>query len=390
MTRSWARRAEAGSLDQMPAKFNRVRSVAAEAVSAGVVPGVVVGVGQGGGTVAIEAFGDRAREPAPAPAAPGTVYDLASLSKALATAVLTTQAVAEGRLGLDERLDHVLAAAEGRPCAAATVRALLSHSAGLAAHRPFYEGRLAPGARPWPDGAGRVLTAAADEPLVYAPGTRSLYSDLGFILLGAALESRLGAPLDTLFATRVAARAGASPIGFLPVGRPPPPSAPAPSFSVAPTERCPVRGRLVAREVHDLNAYAMGGVAGHAGLFGDAAAVLAIANALVAAWRGTGTGAPLVDRDVLRTFWTAAGVPGSNWRLGWDGPAVTGSLAGDRIDRRAVGHLAFTGPSIWIDPHREVVVLVLTNRVHPTVTDDPRWRQLRPALTDAALADVGY
>jgi CubicO group peptidase (beta-lactamase class C family) len=162
---------------------------------------------------------------------------------------------------------------------------------------------------------------------------------------------------------------------------------------VAAADRCPVRGRIVLGEVHDLNAFALGGVAGHAGLFGTAAAVARLAHALCAAYRGAAPAAgasALVDREVLRAFWTEAGVPGSTWRLGWDGPSARGSLAGDRISRRAVGHLAFTGCSLWIDPERETFVLLLSNRLHPAPVEEARFRELRRAVNDAALDDLGY
>ena len=94
--------------------------------------------------------------------------------------------------------------------------------------------------------------------------------------------------------------------------------------------------------------------------------------------------------EVLREFWQPAGIPGSTWRLGWDGPAPSGSLAGDRIARTAVGHLGFTGCSLWIDPERETFVVMLSNRVHPVAREDERFRQLRRAVNDAALAAAGY
>jgi CubicO group peptidase (beta-lactamase class C family) len=271
------------------------------------------------------------------------------------------------------------------------VRQALAHAAGYPAHRPFYA-RLGPEALARP-GLRRadVVALAAAEPPEYPAGARSLYSDIGFILLGDRLERALGARLDVLVRDGVSAPLGLTTLGFVdlaaggaggwPRGRP-----------IAPTERCVVRGRLVEREVHDLNAYVMGGVAGHAGLFGDAGDVAAVAHALCAAWRGAGAegGPPLVDAEVLREFWQPAGVPGSTWRLGWDGPAATGSLAGDVIARTAVGHLGFTGCSLWVDPERESFVAMLSNRVHPTARDDARFRTLRPAVNDAALSALGY
>jgi CubicO group peptidase (beta-lactamase class C family) len=120
--------------------------------------------------------------------------------------------------------------------------------------------------------------------------------------------------------------------------------------------------------------------------------VTALAHALCAAWRDAAPagGAPFIPAPVLRAFWAPQPIPGSTWRLGWDGPAPLASLAGALISRAAVGHLGFTGCSLWIDPERETFVLVLTNRVHPLARPDPRFRALRPALNDAALAGVGY
>jgi CubicO group peptidase (beta-lactamase class C family) len=345
------------------------------AVADGVTPGLVVAIGAGGQTLFNEAFGNRQLEPAPLPATVETVYDVSSLTKALATSVLAMQAVAEGRL----RLEDPLPGRAGE--AGATVRMALAHASGLPAHRRFYEVAGV-------DRAG-VVALAAGEPITYPPGSRSLYSDLDFILLGDLLERVLGARLDLLARERVFRPVGAEAIGYL-GGTPS-----ATAFGgrpVAATERCPVRGRVITGEVHDLNAHAMGGVAGHAGLFATSGAIATVAHALCAAWRDAtpAGGPPLVPASVLRAFWTAAGIPGSTWRLGWDGPTPAGSLAGEVISRGAVGHLGFTGCSLWIDPPRETFVLVLSNRVHPTVRDDPRFRALRPALDDAALRAIDY
>jgi CubicO group peptidase (beta-lactamase class C family) len=157
---------------------------------------------------------------------------------------------------------------------------------------------------------------------------------------------------------------------------------------VAATELCPERRRPVLGEVDDLNAYAMGGIAGHAGLFTTAADLSAIAAALVATWKGAG--APLgLGRDVVRTFWSPAGIPGSTWRLGWDSPAAEGSQAGRRISRDAVGHLAFTGCSLWIEPERESWIVLLSNRIHPEVPRDERFKRFRPTVHDAAFEALG-
>jgi CubicO group peptidase (beta-lactamase class C family) len=325
---------------------------------------LVVVVGAGGRNLLHDAFGQRQIDPAPLPATPETVYDLASLTKALVTSLLTMRAVAAGQLRLSDPLLD-----EGGP----TIRQTLAHAGGFVAHRPFHE-RLA--GVPLERRRARIIELAAEEPRAYPAGTRSIYSDLGFILLGDRLERLLGARLDALAAPLFADLG----LGSLRFG--------ASDGPVAPTQRSAARGRLITGEVDDLNAWAMQGVAGHAGLFGNAADVAALAHTLCAAWRDAAPA--LVPGPVLREFWSPAGVPGSTWRLGWDGPAPTGSLAGALISRQAVGHLAFTGCSLWIDPERETFVAVLSNRVHPTAVDDPRWKALRPAINDAALEGAGY
>jgi len=374
------------------AGFDGLRRVCRDAVAGSVVPGLVVVVGAGGRELFQEPFGSRQTEPSREPATVDTVYDLASLTKALVTSVLVMRAVEQGRLGLDEPL---LAVSETE---GPTVRQTLAHAAGLAAHRPLYE-RLGPEALRRPGSMrSRLVALAAKEAPVRAPGSRSVYSDLGFILIGDWLERRLGARLDDLADREIFTPSG---LGAAPSGGIGPSfvdlagAAVARPFGgrpVAPTERCAIRGGLIAGQVHDLNAFAMGGVAGHAGLFGAAGDVAGLAHALCAAWRDTAAdgGRPLVSAAVLRELWAPAGIPDSTWRLGWDGPSATGSLAGARIHRRAVGHLGFTGCSLWIDPERETFVAVLSNRVHPTVRDDARFRALRPALNDAALDGARY
>ncbi len=361
-----------------------------------VVPGVIVLAGAAGQVVLEEVAGRRQIEPTSLPAERDTVWDLASLTKPLVTVTLAMQAVAEGRLGLDEPIGACPEGTDAATAEAMTVRRVLAHAAGFPANLPLYQ---ALGADE-PGSAGFVAAAferMRREPLAYPPGTRSIYSDLGFMLLGQRVEERLGGRLDELAQRRLGPPFGSAALGFRPIG------AAATALSAvaagdamatpAATERCPYRQRMVVGEVHDLNTYALGGIAGHAGLFGTAHAVAQVTFALIAAYRGAGSQAgraPLVERDVVREFWRPAGVPGSNWRLGWDGPAATNSLAGDRLSRDGVGHLAFTGCSLWIDPERETFVLMLSNRVHPVVRDDPRFRALRRAVNDAALDAIGY
>jgi CubicO group peptidase (beta-lactamase class C family) len=370
----------------MKLRFEPVRRLCQEAVSNDVAPGFVVLVAQGGQLQFHEAFGWRQVMPRQLPTFPDTVYDVASLTKAVVTSVLAMRAVGGGKLDLDEPVARRLPEFDGPGREAVTVRQLLSHSSGLPAHRPFWKQATDADSERW-----AISLAAAREPLEYSPGTMSIYSDLGFILLGWLLERATEHRLDALAAAdifRPLGLEGAAPFaGFVNLAESDARARLLAERSVAATQQCPERGRIVLGEVDDLNAYAMGGIAGHAGLFADAAAVSAIAGALVAAWRGAGG---LVDRDVVREFWAPARVPASTWRLGWDGPAASGSQAGGRISRAAVGHLGFTGCSLWIDPERETWIVLLSNRVHPAVPTHDRFRVFRPKLHDAVLEALGY
>jgi CubicO group peptidase (beta-lactamase class C family) len=364
----------------MVVDFNSLRRVVLAACDAGTIPGGVIAVGHLGKPVFIEGYGHRQTYPRNEPTTPETVYDLASLTKALVTAPLAMQAVAEGLVELDAPADRYLPSLAGR--SEVTLRGLLSHSAGFPAHRRFYESVL-DGGSPTSSSRLKIVDLAAAEPFAYQPGSQSIYSDLGFILLGACLENRFGDRLDKLAKTRFFDPLGLSSLRFIDLVEPliEPGDVP-----IAPTENTSTNRGLVEGEVHDLNAYAMGGIAGHAGLFGNATEVLRLCLALAAAYHGRG----IFAQETVRAFFKPQGVPKSTWRLGFDGPSPSQSLAGELLSKNAVGHLAFTGCSFWMDPETETCVVFLCNRIHPAVRDDPRFRALRPAVMDAALAAIGY
>jgi CubicO group peptidase (beta-lactamase class C family) len=359
----------------------------AAAVDEGTVPGLVALVATGGQTVFHEAFGARQLIPRKLPTFPDTVYDVASLTKAVVTSVLAMGEVGAGRLALDATVASLLPEFAGPGRDEVTVRQLLCHASGLPAHRPFWRQAAHAPAERW-----TISRLAAREPLEYPPGSRSVYSDLGFILLGWLLERTTGVRLDVLTQDHIAGPLGLAATTFVSLADPEAPARLLGDRSVAATQLCPERRRLMLGEVDDLNAAAMGGIAGHAGLFSSAADLARIAGALTAVWRGEGTaaGIPGVERDVVRTFWSPSGIPGSNWRLGWDGPAATGSQAGARLSREAVGHLGFTGCSLWIDPAREIWIVLLSNRLHQSPPTDDRFRHFRPALHDAVAEALGY
>jgi serine-type D-Ala-D-Ala carboxypeptidase len=368
----------------MKLRFEPVRRLCQDAVANEVAPGFVVLVMSGGHMQFHEAFGWRQQVPRQLATFPDTVYDVASLTKALVTSVLAMKAVERGGLALDEPVVKRLPEFDGDGRASVTVRQLLSHSAGLPAYRPYWRQASNAASERW-----AISLAAAREPLEYPPGTLSVYSDLGFILLGWLLERATELRLDALAERDIFRPLGLAAASFVNLSDPDARARLLAERSVAATQQSADRGHLVLGEVDDSNAYAMGGISGHAGMFADAAAVSAIAGALVAAWKGAGPGA-LVARDVVREFWSPAGVPGSTWRLGWDGPAARASQAGSRLSRAAVGHLGFTGCSLWIDPERDTWIVLLANRVHPTVPEHDRFRVFRPTLHDAILEALGY
>jgi CubicO group peptidase (beta-lactamase class C family) len=374
----------------MKLRFEPVRRLCESAVAEAVAPGFVVLVADAGEVQFHEAFGARQLVPRTLRAFQDTVYDVASLTKAAITSVLTMAEVERGGLGLDEPVARRIPEFDGHDRdrvpgrSGVTVRQLLCHASGLPAHRPFWRQVAAAPSERW-----AISLLAAREPLEYAPGTRSVYSDLGFIVLGWLLERLTGLRLDVQADRKIFQPLALQSTTFVNLADAEARARLLANRSVAATQQCPERKRVVLGEVDDLNAYTMGGIAGHAGLFSTTGELSAVAGALVASWKGAAGG--LVGREVIREFWSPAGIPGSTWRLGWDGPAAQGSQAGGRLPRTAVGHLAFTGCSLWIDPDRERWIVLLANRVHPRalpVNDDP-FRRFRPALHDAVLETLG-
>ena len=352
------------SLAAGAAQMSAARAVILAGLEARAYPAAVVEVGRSAGPIWREAFGRLSYEAVARATKVSTIFDLASLTKVLATTPLVMRAVRDERLTLDMRVSDRLASWRAADRTAVTVRQLLDHSSGLPAH-----------ARLWEHARGRVEFehAIAAIPLERTPGATSVYSDLGFITLGFLLEDSGGAPLDQQFSVLATTLNGEA--RFVPP----------PEWRdwTAPTEADAWRGRVLQGEVHDENAAALGGVAGHAGIFGTAGAVGAYARLVLATLtRATVLGSP----DDLRPFITRSNVPGSSRALGWDTMLPTSSC-GTRMSARAIGHTGFTGTSLWIDPEQDVYVVWLTNRVHPT-RENESLLVLRPRLHDAIMGAI--
>lgn len=288
-----------------------------------------------------------------------TRFDVASLTKAVCTSVLAMQAVAEGRLDLSAPLSDDFPSIPG--AAQMNAGLLLRHRAGLVAHRHFYrdlfaarrgaDGLVPPVSAGDPEQREAFVACLAAEPLAAPPGTETIYSDPGFMLLGWLLEARLGERLDRAFEARVCGPLGLTRTGFGPV--------PQPVAATEPDEN----GAMLFGRVHDENARAVGGVAGHAGVFSTAREVTRIVRGLEA--DTTAETGRLAPPEVVERFWTPFGE--ERFTLGWDTPTGVVSSAGRYATRgRTVGHLGYAGCSVWHDRARGVTVTLLTNRVHPT------------------------
>lgn len=349
------------------------------AVAGGVFPGGALLVSVRGRRVHVSFHGRRSLEPPGSSVDAATCFDLASLTKVLATAPLVLLSIQRGRLSLDAPVHDLLQGYVGGGRDAITVRMLLDHSSGLPAWRPYYRevASEANGAR-LATAAGRDAVrqmAAAEVPEVQ-PGSRSLYSDLGFILLDWILEQLNGRPSDALFAEWLAGPLSLGSLFFVDLKVPDKGSGARQGRGFAATERCPWRGRTLIGELHDDNTYAMGGVSGQAGLFGTIQDVAAVADVWLNSCLHDGG---FFESRLVREFWRKSELPDSTRALGFDTPSPHASQTGGRLGPRTVGHLGFTGTSLWIDPDRELIVVLLTNRIHPTRQNDA-IRQFRPAL----------
>jgi CubicO group peptidase (beta-lactamase class C family) len=339
-------------------------------------PAATAEIGGTGGPLWRRAFGALTYEPGAPDTTDGTIFDLASLTKAIATTTVAMRAVDAGSLALEDPVQRWLPDWRGADRGSVTIRDLLAHTSGLPAYLPFFR-----------DHSGRVEIepAICQTPLEYAPRTRSIYSDLGFILLGFILEDVAGPratgrfdPSATFAAQfkRLASYITPEPLTFNP-----------PRHwrdRTAPTEVDSWRGRLLTGEVHDENAWALGGAAGHAGLFGTASAVGAFARAVLHTIAGQDV---LARSTTFREFIRRTDVPGSSRALGWDTMLPTSSC-GTRMSATAIGHTGFTGTSLWIDWERDFYVVLLTNRVHPS-RENNRLKAIRPAFHDAVVEAFG-
>jgi len=336
------------------------------AVDERAIPGIVVAAGDSERLLFHEHYGWSRTVPSKLPLGLDSVFDLASLTKVVATTTLAALAADEGMLNLDGPLSRFFPEFGSRPPSTATVRQLMTHTAGFIWWRPYYRTCHS---------REKVLAAIFAEELVTPPGEERKYSDLSYILLGETLQRVFGEPLDVLAGRRIFAPLGMADTCF----RPGPELQPR-CVSTEIEEGCdlPVCG-----VVHDENARAMGGVSGHAGLFSTAYDLSRFARAMLR------RGDPVMPESAFARLMTGDEASGSRW-LGWVGLEEGGFLS-DVFSLQAFGHTGFTGTSIWMDPGNDLFVAVLTNGVHPKRRDDDAVMNTRVECYRAAVALVrGY
>ena len=349
-------------------RFRTAFQVMEKAVATRAFPGAVLAVGCRSELVALKAFGkfDYSRESTAV--ATDTIYDLASVSKVVGTTSAAALLYQQGKLRLEAPLVRYLpefggVAGHDR----ITVRQLLTHTSGL----PAYE-RLFRDARD----KQALLKRIYAMPLTVRPGEKFVYSDFGMILLGEIIERVAGQPLDQFLRRRVF-----EPLGMKDTLYQPPKCL---RVHIAPTEQDDgFRKRLIRGEVHDEHAWVMNGVAGHAGLFSTARDLAVFAQMMLNG--GAYDGRRILQRRTVEKF--TARPParaGSTRALGWDTPSLKGSSAGAHFSPRSFGHTGFTGTSLWVDPEKQLFVILLSNRVHPT-RENTQIRKVRPALHNAVV-----
>lgn len=352
-------------------RLAKIDHVITRGISAGGYPGAAVVVGRRGAAVFERGYGRLSWEKTSAPVrADRTIYDLASLTKVIGTTTALMVLYDDGKIHLDDPVSQYIPEFSGGAKDLVTIRMLLEHRSGLPAGRDLW--RIA-------SNPAEARQAVIETPLVCQPNSCYEYSDLGADMLGFVVEAASGEPLDKFLQERV----------FQPLGMTDTFFRPADSLRarVAPTEVAPPRGYPLQGEVHDENAYALGGVAGHAGLFSTAADLSVFAQMMLNGGEYDGTRI-VADSTVALFTKRAAGTRA----LGWDTCGGSGSC-GKYLGEDAYGHTGFTGTSIWIDPDRDMFVVLLTNRVHEARAKRPAKviADVRADLADdAALSVTDY
>lgn len=355
----------------MASEMTSIDAAFHEAIRAQTFTGAQVLLGRGKETLLQKSYGTLSSEPGAAAVNESTLFDIASLTKPVATATLMMLAVEDRYVALEDPVERFLPEFS-RP-EKITLKELLDHSSGLPDWLPLY---LEVSGKGWTkDQIEEFYTVEINRtPLRQVPGEKRIYSDLGYMLLGFVLEAVYSESLISLFDTRVAGPLGMKQTLFNPLSS----LSRVDPNNIAATEICPWRKKTLQGEVHDDNAYVLGGAAGHAGLFSRASDLEKFVRFIFETWTGREV---LCSPEILKKFLN----PRLEFKLGWDTVSPTGSQAGSHFSpQSSVGHLAFTGCSLWLDLNDQKYVVLLTNRVHPT-RDGEAIKEFRPRIHDLIL-----
>lgn len=355
-----------------PARLARVTDAMKDSIAKGEVPGAVVVVGRHGRIALVEAVGQRAVVPTPEPMTRDTIFDMASLTKPMATATSVMKLIEEGKLKLDDRLGSLLPEFDNHGKGEITVEQLLRHRSGFIADNPIGD---------YNDGPARAWENLANLDLIHPPGAKFVYSDVNFIVLGRIVEKLSGQTLDAFAREHVFGPLGAS-ARYLPIT----PGESPKTDRIAPTE--PEPAGMVRGFVHDPRARALGGVAGHAGLFATADDVALYAQMLLNEGEAP-NGKRILKPETVQMMMDPGDTPNGQRRgLGWDVGTGFSSPQGNRFGPNGVGHTGFTGTSLWVDLDTDCFVVLLTSRLHPDGKQPSPTRLRRAVATLAAEAIV--
>ncbi|RMD83946.1 MAG: class A beta-lactamase-related serine hydrolase [Candidatus Dadabacteria bacterium] len=386
-----------------PKEYLKVSEIMERACEDGVFPGAVLLVGRGGeveylksfGVFSLETDGDSAdRLPCSA------VFDIDTLTQAVITSVLIMILLDKGNLRLNERVSRYVQTFGVHGKSEITIEQLLDHSSGLMGHYPFYQElyELDKTSRP-----GMIASSSAKEyvynfihraQLKYRPGSKHSYSEIGYIVLGEIIELLTGYSLDRAAVKYLFKPLKLRDTGFVDLGLLKRGTVSAIPERIAPTVACSWRKRTLRGEVHNENAWAMGGISGHAGCFSTALDVHSIVSHLIASYHGKGV---LVSEETIKRFWypgmpaypsrgfservrSEHGVLSVRWRYGWEGAVKENGMDSSGLSSMAVGHNSGTGCSVWIEPEAGVDIVLLTNSLHSSRSNNKKIASFVPMI----------
>jgi len=301
-----------------------------------------------------------------------TVFDLASLTKPLATTLAVIKLIQGHKLELEQEISSILSHFKGTDKKQISLKNLLSHNSGLPDYKPYYKILET---MPIHRRKYALRTLLVKEPLLYRIGEKVLYSDLGFMIIGWIVEYVTGKKLSHFVCDEIYKHLGIDKLFFIDT------CLKASSMEFASTEFCLWRRDVINGVVHDENAYVVGGVEGHAGLFGTAESIHVLLSNLLSSYNGCNK-TSIFQRDILHKFFSIQ--KNTDRVLGFDSPSLCGSSSGKYFSKNSVGHLGFTGTSFWMDLDKNIIVILLTNRVHPT-RFNKKIKAFRPYLHNSIM-----